>query len=301
MAKPKSHIGGQAVLEGVMMRGRRHWVVAVRKPDGQIVLHSREINSLARRFPFFDWIVLRGIAALVESLTIGMQALSFSAQQSLEEEEQMSGWQMSLMMTVAIVLALTLIVVLPSFLARFLDEYFTNSVLFNIVEGLIRIGIFLGYLLAISWARDVNRLFQYHGAEHQVIHAYEKEGALSVQAAAKYSPLHLRCGTAFLLIVMVVLVLVFAFLGRPSLGLRILSRLVAIPLIAGISYEIIKLASRYEGFWLIRVIMAPGLWLQRLTTRRPSEDQLEVALSSLKKLLELEGIESREDVEASMA
>jgi uncharacterized protein YqhQ len=301
MAEPKSHIGGQAVIEGVMMRGKRHWVVAVRKPDDQIVLHSRAINSLAGRFPFFNWIVFRGVAALVESLTIGMQALSFSAQQSLEEEEEMSGWQMSLMMALAVALALTLIIVLPSFLARFLDAYFTNSVLFNIVEGLIRIGIFFGYLLAISWAKDVNRLFQYHGAEHKVIHAYEKEGHLSVQAAQKYSPLHLRCGTAFLLIVMVVLVLVFAFLGRPSLELRIFSRLVAVPLIAGISYEIIKLASKYEGLWLVRTVMAPGLWLQRMTTREPSEDQLEVAIGSLQKLLELEGIEDKDDVGATMA
>lgn len=298
----KSHIGGQAVLEGVMMRGKNYWVVAARKPDQEIVLSSHKINSFAQKFPVFRKPVLRGMAALAEALTIGVQALNFSAQQALgEEEEEIGSREIAFMIIIGFILALGLLIVLPAFFARFLDSIVKSTILFNIIEGLIRIGIFLGYIVAISRVKDVNRLFQYHGAEHKVIHAFEAEGKLSIKAAAKYSPLHVRCGTAFLLILMVVLILIFAFLGRPAFWLRISSRLLMIPLIAGISYEIIRLAGKFENHWLVQILMAPGLWLQKLTTKEPSEGQLEVAIVSLQKLLDLEGIESKDEIEANMA
>ncbi len=298
----KSYIGGQAVLEGVMMRGKNYWVVAVRRPDQEIVLQSDRINSLAERIPIFKKPILRGISTLVEALTMGIKALNFSAKHALgEEEEEIGGREIALMIVMGIVLALVLIIVLPAFFARFLDNVVSNTVLFNVIEGFIRIGIFIGYIVIISRLKDISRLFQYHGAEHKVIHAYETEGALSAEVAAKYSPLHVRCGTAFLLVVMVVLILIFAFLGRPTLWLRIGSRLLLIPLIAGVSYEIIRLAGKFERSPLVRLAMAPGLWLQKLTTREPSESQLEVALVSLQKLLELEGIKSKDEIESNMA
>lgn len=284
----KRHIGGQAVLEGVMMRGRDHWVLAVRRPDNQIVVKNRRINSLSHRFPFLNYVILRGIIALIDALTIGLQAINISAQEALEEGEEIGPKETIFIVTLAIILTLGLIVAFPALLAKTLDRYIANTILFNVVEGFFRIGVFVGYLLAISHLKDIRRVFEYHGAEHKVIHAYEADDELTPEATAKHSPLHLRCGTAFLLVVMVTLILVFSLLGRPPLLTRILSRLIVLPLVAGVSYEIIKLASKYENSFAIKILMAPGLWLQRITTRDPSADQLEVAICSIRKLLELE-------------
>jgi len=295
------HLGGQAVLEGVMMRGRNYWVIAVRRPDNQIIVQERKINSLAHRFFFLNWPILRGIVALIDALTLGIQAINISAQEALGEEEDLSIKEIIFIFGFAIALVIGLFILFPTILARLFERHIASTVLLNFVEGFFRISIFVRYIFFISRLREIKRVFQYHGAEHKAIHAFEAGDELIPEASLKYSPLHIRCGTAFLLIVMVILIFIFSLLGRPPLPLRIISRLAVIPLVAGLSYEIIRLAARYENSLAVRVLLAPGLWLQRMTTREPSLEQLEVAISSLERLLQLEGIKGKEEIEASMA
>ncbi len=278
--------GGQAVIEGVMMRGPEQLAIAVRKPDQEIVLEKREINSVVKRFPFLKWPLLRGVVALAESLVIGMQALSFSANQSLEEEEEeLSAKELALSMGLALALGILLFVVAPTTLTKLIDRFIPGVFVQNLVEGVIRIGIFLLYILAISRMKDIQRVFQYHGAEHKVIHAYEAGEELTVANIQKYSTLHPRCGTSFLLIVMVVSIFLFAFLGKQVLWWRILSRLLLMPLVAGISYELIKLSGKYGTRPLVKILIGPGLMLQKLTTREPDDSQVEVAVKALEGIL----------------
>lgn len=278
--------GGQAVIEGVMMRGPEQLAIAVRKPDQEIVLEKREINSVVKRLPFLKWPLLRGVVALAESLVIGMQALSFSANQSLEEEEEeLSAKELALSMGLALALGILLFVVAPTTLTKLIDRFIPGVFVQNLVEGVIRIGIFLLYILAISRMKDIQRVFQYHGAEHKVIHAYEAGEELTVANIQKYSTLHPRCGTSFLLIVMVVSIFLFAFLGKQVLWWRILSRLLLMPLVAGISYELIKLSGKYGTRPLVKILIGPGLMLQKLTTREPDDSQVEVAVKALEGIL----------------
>lgn len=296
------HIGGQAVIEGVMMRGKTNWVIAVRRPNKEIVVEERKINSLGKRYPILNKFILRGIVAFIEALSLGFQAINFSAKEAMEEEfeEELGLKEMIFVFGMAAVLTIGLFFVAPAYLTGLLDKYISNTIIYNIIEGLIRITIFVCYLFIISRLKDISRVFEYHGAEHKVIHAYESGEELTAESAAKYSTLHVRCGTAFVLIVMVVLIVVFAFFGRPSLLIRIASRLIVIPLVAGFSYEIIKFSSKYENSYFIKIITWPGLMLQKLTTREPSKEQLEVAISSVKRLLELENVKSTEEVEVSL-
>lgn len=280
--QPKFSYGGQAVIEGVMMRGPDSRAVAVRRPDLSIVIDEQPVKSVTSRFKFLKWPLVRGVIVLFESLVMGIQALSYSANQALEEEEEeLSARDIVLTMGVAFALAILLFVVIPTGAAHYLLPWVPGAVAQNFIEGIVRIAVFLLYVVAISRMSDIRRVFQYHGAEHKVINAYEAGEELSAATVQRYSTFHPRCGTSFLLIVLVVSILVFSLLGEQVLWWRILSRVLLLPVVAGVSYEILKLSAKYEGSPLFRAIILPGKWLQGLTTREPDDSQVEVAISAL--------------------
>jgi uncharacterized protein YqhQ len=288
-------IGGQAVLEGVMMRGPAHWSLAVRKPDGEIAEVNRPISSLMARHWFFRLPVVRGVIALGESLAIGFRALAISANYAAQQESDEDGevsteltrGQLILAFAVAIVFALLLFKVTPALLTNWLPIEHTGA--FVVVEGVIRVTIFVLYLAVISLLPDLRRVFQYHAAEHKVINAYEAGEKLEPERVQRFSLIHPRCGTAFLLWVMVIAIFVFAFFGRPTWYWLIASRILLLPLIAGIAYELIRFAGKHTGNRVLMTLLAPGLWLQRLTTREPTLDQIEVSIRALREVLHLEG------------
>ncbi len=282
----KEQYGGQAVIEGVMMKGKKSIAIAVRKDNGEIVIDKREAKSLADRFKFLKLPIFRGVLALFQSLIIGMKALTFSANQFSEEEEELSFWEMAVTISISLGLAIGLFVVLPALLTSFLQKYISTTIVLNLAEGVIKISFFLIYVLAISRLEDINRVFQYHGAEHKVIHNYEAELPLTAANAKTFSPLHPRCGTNFLLIVMLMSILLFSFFGKPSLINRILIHIALLPVVAGLSYELIKQAGKEDAHRIFKLIAIPGLQLQKLTTREPSLDQLKVAIKSLEAVLE---------------
>jgi uncharacterized protein YqhQ len=277
--------GGQAVIEGVMMRGPDSRAIAVRKPDQTILVDEKEVGSITKRVPFLKWPFVRGTVVLIESLVMGIQALSFSASQAADdEEEQLTAKEIIITIILSLGLAILLFIVAPASVAYVLTMApggFNQSV----VEGIIRIAIFLGYVTAISRLGDIKRVFQYHGAEHKVINAYEAGEELVVEKVQRYPPLHPRCGTSFLLIVMVISILIFSLLGKQVLWLRIISKILLLPAVAGVSYELVKLSGKYAAAPLCRVLIAPGMWLQKLTTNPPDDDQVEVAISAFKAVL----------------
>ncbi len=282
---PRYQYGGQAVIEGVMMRGRDSAAIAVRRPDGDISVKMRDIDSSKRpailKAPF-----IRGVVTLIESLVVGMESLMYSANESSEEEEQLSGGEVVLSLVMAFGLFILLFIVLPNVLVAFRQKHIPSVVLVNLLEGVLRIAIFLVYIVAISKMEDIQRVFAYHGAEHKTIAAWEAGEELTVDNARKYSTLHPRCGTSFLLIVMVLSILVYSFLGEQTLGERILSRLILLPVLAGLSYEVLKLAGRPNPSVFVKWLSAPGLALQKLTTREPDDSMLEVAIASLNAVIE---------------
>jgi uncharacterized protein YqhQ len=280
--------GGQAVLEGVMMRGREHWAVAVRRPDQSIHLESHEIRSIAKRHPFLGAPGLRGVLALGQALSIGVRALTISANQSVEDEEQLTPRQMAGSMVLAFTLFALVFVVGPYIGFRFLRSSVSSSVLRNVLEGVARVALFLGYLVLIGRMKEIRRVFEYHGAEHKTIAAYEHDEPLIPERVDRYSTLHVRCGTNFLLIVMVLTIAVYSVFPARGLVWGIASRVVAIPLIAGISYELLRLGAKFTHSRLMRALMAPGLWLQTITTKPPSADQIEVAIASFQEVLRSE-------------
>ena len=331
--------GGQAVMEGVMMRGRRSWGVAVRRPSGDIARFSFPLTSAGDRHRWLKLPVIRGVVALFESMSLGIRALGISANVGLEDPEADTasedgadnlaadsaagtdaatgpetsisskaatgtdstaeakdakqaggaafGWkELAVTVTVAVVFAVGLFIVIPLFVVKRYEDVFANPFLFNLVEGVIRIVIFLLYILGVSLIPDLRRVFMYHGAEHKVIHAYEACGRPDAKRAEDYRPQHPRCGTGFLLVVMVVAILVFAAVGKPSLFWLVFSRIVGIPLIIGIAYEVgIKWLGRHPNSLPARVFLWPGLQLQRLTTREPTADMLEVAAAALDEVI----------------
>ena len=280
--------GGQAVLEGVMMRGRDHWAVAVRRPDQTIHIESHEIRSIGNRVKLLAKPGLRGVLALGQALSIGVRALTISANQSVEEEEKLTSKQMGASMVLAFVVFAAVFVVGPFVGFRFLRRAVTSSVYRNLLEGVFRVGLFLAYLAVIGRMKEIRRVFEYHGAEHKTIAAYEHDDPLEPPAVDRYSTLHVRCGTNFLLIVMVLTIAIYSVFPARTLLWGILSRLVAIPLIAGISYELLRLGARHHRSRIMRALMSPGLWLQKITTRPPDPAEIEVAIAAFREVLRRE-------------
>jgi len=288
MGRPVQY-GGQAVIEGVMMRGPQESAIAVRLPDGEIEVTRLKINPWGRK-PILKLPLLRGFVALVDSLIVGTRALTFSVNRSMGEEEgddtELGFWELALTIGIAFGLGLLLFVGLPTGMAHLLRGRVTGVVWQNLLEGAIRLVVFFLYILAISRLKDIQRVFQYHGAEHKAIFNYESGEELTVENARRFPRLHPRCGTSFLLIVVVVSIFVFAFVGLKPLWWRLLSRMLLMPFVAGIAYEILKFSSRHlESPWF-RWLIVPGLLLQKLTTREPDDAQLEVALAALKDVLD---------------
>ena len=282
-------VGGQAVIEGVMMRDAHRTATAVRLPNGDIDVETRTVSSIRDRYPVLNLPPIRGSVIMVESLIIGMRALSFSAQAAGEEDEQMTKKEIAMTILFALVLASILFIVIPTGAAHLAAAYTDDPIVFNLIEGGIRLMVFLLYIWGISFMGGIRRVFQYHGAEHKTIHCYEAGEALTVENVQKFPRLHPRCGTNFLLIVMVVAIVFHVFFGWPDLWLRILSRLAILPVVAGVSYEIIRFAGRSENH-LVHILITPGLWLQYLTTRPPADEMVEVAIESLKAVLPAEDI-----------
>src|SRR5437762_10945325 len=288
-------VGGQAVLEGVMMRGPSNWSVAVRKPDGEIAHVNQPIASPMARHRIWRLPVIRGVIALGESLAIGFRALAISANYQAETQAGEDGEDVSTELTrgqlifafaIAIGFALLLFKVGPALLTDWIG---LEAGWFVIVEGLIRVTVFVLYLALISLLPDLRRVFQYHAAEHKAINAYEAGEELEPERVQRFSLIHPRCGTAFLLWVMVIAVFVFAFFGRPVWYWLIATRILLLPVIAGIAYELIRFAGKHQSNRLLMILLAPGLWLQRLTTRQPTLDQIEVSIRALRDVLEREG------------
>jgi uncharacterized protein YqhQ len=274
-------VGGQAVLEGVMMRAPQAWAVAVRKPDGEIEATRHELPRLSSRSRLATVPFVRGVLVLGESLTLGFRALSWSAQKSVgEEEEELSKKEIAGSLAIALVLFAGLFIVLPAAAAGWIVQE-RSEILFVVLEAVIRLALFVGYIWAIGRSQEIRRVFRYHGAEHMAIHAFEAGEPLSIDSVERYRPEHPRCGTSFLLIVILLAIVVFSFVGQPGWFWLIVSRVLGIPVIAGISYELLKWSGTHGGERMARILAAPGLWLQRLTTGVPDEEMIEVAVTSL--------------------
>jgi len=281
-------VGGQAVIEGVMMRAGNVWTVAVRNPEKEIVIKKEGVRQLPRplKLP-----LLRGVVALIQSLSIGIRALLYSAEASGHEEEKPSSVSLFFTVFAAFVIGIGLFLFFPLYATKLLGFVFMSindsSLVFNFADGIIRVLVFLIYILSINMSEDIKRVFQYHGAEHKAVHAYEAGEELTPENADKYSTLHPRCGTSFLLIVMMMSILIFSMIPKDWHFMeKFLSRIILMPLIAGVSYEFIKFSSKRMKNPLVRFAAAPGLWLQKLTTGKPSHDQIEVAIRALKEVLE---------------
>jgi uncharacterized protein YqhQ len=323
-AEPRQEIqiGGQAVIEGVVMRTRERWALAVRRQDGDVFVAVNPTWTLAQRYPRRNKFLIRGIFAFVDSLVIGVKALTisgeifaeeaeappadagkaelnadseseadrseadFSAEDIVEKADKMPKYVIGVALLLGLAIFLGLFIVLPAVVANSMAGHVKNTVVYNLIEGGIRIAIFIGYLALMSLMPDIRRVFQYHGAEHKVVHAYEEGLPLTPESAAHFSTAHMRCGTAFIMIVLILSILAFSLLGRPALWLRILERIVIIPFLAAISYEIIKFAGKHEDSTLMKVLMSPGLLLQKLTTGEPDESQLEIAIKALEAALD---------------
>jgi uncharacterized protein YqhQ len=275
-----------------MMRAPAAWAVAVRRPDGVIEAITHELPRLSSRSRLARIPFVRGIMVLGESLTLGFKSLSWSAQKAVgEDEEPLTTRQMAISMTIALVAFMALFILLPLGAASLLEPYLGGSeFLFNLVDGFVRALLFVGYIWAIGRSKEIRRVFKFHGAEHKTIHAYEAGDPLTVERIQKYSPAHPRCGTSFLLIVVIGSLIVFTLIGRPGWFLLIASRVVLIPVIAGAAYEVLKFSGLHGGEMIGRILAAPGLWLQKLTTGEPDDDQVEVAVASLLAALEPEEI-----------
>ena len=297
----KTTIGGQARIEGVMMRGPSKTAYAVRKPDGEIALRTGKNKSIADKYPVLNWPVLRGAVKLIEAMVIGVDAIMYSASFWEEEEGEEDGFfrkhfpehgeKLEQIFTVAFsfLLAVIFFMVLPNALATFFQRHIESSFLLNLVEGVFRIGIFFAYMALISKQKDIGRVFEYHGAEHKSIACYEAGAPLEVEEVRKYSRLHPRCGTSFLFMVLILSVIILSFFGWPSFIGRILVRILIFPVIAGVSYEVNRLIGKYDTP-LTMALRYPGLMIQKhFTVREPDDSQIEVGIASLKAVLPEEG------------
>ncbi|WP_213950606.1 MULTISPECIES: DUF1385 domain-containing protein [Tepidanaerobacter] len=286
MKEVKPAIGGQAVIEGVMMRGPKSTAIAVRKDNGEIVLKKDENHSISERYKFLKLPILRGVVSLIEMMIIGIQTLSYSATMAgYEEEETLTTKDIAIALASAVVFAVVLFIILPTVAVKFISANINTPFLLSLAEGFLRIAIFVAYVAVISLMKDIRRVFEYHGAEHKVVHCYEHGEDLTPENAKKYSTVHPRCGTSFIMIVMIVSILLFSILGWPGIIARIVSRILLLPVVAGISYELIQLAGRSSSPFL-KILNTPGMWLQKLTTREPDDSQLEVAIAALKAVID---------------
>jgi uncharacterized protein YqhQ len=289
-ASPRTHLyGGQAVVEGVMMRGAGFWAIAVRRPDTTVHVESHEIDSVVLRFPLLGKPFFRGIIVLGQSLAIGMRALMISANQSLEEEERLTPRQVILSIVLALALFIGIFIIGPTTLfAWFEDRTGSAGVLTLVGEGVFRVALFVAYLWLIGRTKDIHRVFEYHGAEHKTIAAFEHGEELQPELIDRYPKEHVRCGTNFLIIVMIITIFVFTLFGTPALVWRIVSRVIAIPIIAALSYEALRFGAKHPESLLMRGLMKPGIWLQRITTQPPDHSQIEIAITSFRELLRRE-------------
>jgi uncharacterized protein YqhQ len=305
-----THIGGQAVLEGIMMRGRYNWAVAVRTSEGEIHTEEHDLKSGAAKHAWWRWPIVRGVVALVETMALAMQAFSVSASLAGEtEEEQLTSKEISITMAIGAVLAVTFFIVLPAVITNFFFSAASQPFQWNLFDGLLRVVAFFGYIWAIGRMKDIQRVFGYHGAEHKTIHAYEHNLPLEPSIIQRYETLHVRCGTSFLLMVMIIAIIVFSIVPVKSIALAlgisnklgqlliaIIARLILLPLVAGIAYEItVKWAGNHAENPIVRVFLWPGMQLQRMTTREPSDDMVEVAVAAMQPII------AREDREAAIA
>lgn len=298
--KYKTSIGGQAVIEGVMMRGPKEYAVAVRKPDGEIVVEKSPISSVILKHKWLkNFYIVRGIVSFFESLVVGMKTLMFSAEffDVDEEPSKFDKWienkfgdkaksfVIYLSVCISLLLCVGLFILLPAFIAGlFFENQGDTRVWFNVIEGAVRIGLFLGYIMLVSGMDDIQRVFEYHGAEHKAIFCYEAGEDLTIENVKKQSRLHPRCGTSFLLIVMILAIIVFSFFSASNTWIALLQRVILIPLVAGIAYEIIKFVGKSENK-IVCLLNKPGLWFQKFTTREPDDGQIEVAIESLKSVM----------------
>lgn len=281
-------IGGQAVIEGVLMRSPKAYAIAVRKNDGSIEIKEKEEPSWTKRNRLLGLPFIRGIATLLESLTLGVSALFYSANLSVDKNEQISKGEFTLSLILSFSVSIALFIALPAGVFALLRNTPMPTIALNLIEGFIRISIFLCFLLVVSRFKDMQRIFEYHGAEHKIVHLFQEKNSLeglSVKDALKFKTMHPSCGTSFLLIVFIVSIIVFSFLGRPTYLYRVLYKIMLLPVITGIAYEIIRIARRKESPVWIKALVAPGMWLQRITTKEPDEKQLEVAMEALKHAL----------------
>jgi len=292
------HYGGQAVIEGVMMRGQKHMATVVRRPDGELTDSTQPLPSLytgrARSAP-----LLRGIIVLIEAMVLGVQTLMYSANVSLEEEgEKVEGWFIWVTLAFSLVAAVAIFFVVPLFITDRIQ--LESNVIFHVIEGVIRLAIFIGYLKLISLLPDIKRVFAYHGAEHKTINAYEAGVPLEVEAVKEYSKAHTRCGSGFMFMVLLLAIVVFSLVGiaKPTFWMMLLSRILLVPVIAALGYEVIYFGARHTKNPLVRAIMAPGLWLQSMTTREPDDGQIEVAIAALNRVMEAEQVDETPAAEA---
>lgn len=305
-ARPNS-IGGQALIEGVMMRGKDKISIAVRKPDGEIDLKVDPISQKSQ-MAFFKWPIIRGIVALISSMIIGVKALTYSAEffvegDGTEEKSKFESWLyaklgkkaddilLGFSLVFAVVFALLLFGALPTALVSFLRGFIENSILLSAIEGVTKIAVFILYIVSISQMKDIKRVFQYHGAEHKTIHCYESGEEVTVENARKFTTLHPRCGTSFLFFVLIISIMLFTFVSWDNVGIRLATKLLMFPLVTGLSYEMIRLAGRSNNR-IVRALSYPGLMMQKLTTRQPDDQQLEVAIIAFKSVLEEAASES---------
>jgi uncharacterized protein YqhQ len=299
-------VGGQAVMEGVMMRAPHSYCVAVRQPNGEMVIDEMSVSRVSEKYPLFRFPVLRGMGTLGQAMYLGIRALRFSANAALSEEEakgqkqEISPWLMGLNLFFSFAFFVVLYKLVPLYLATLLEKWFPalhGRIAFNLTDGVIRMLIFLGFLYGISRWKDIRRVFEYHGAEHKVVFNFESGQPVTVENARLFSTFHPRCGTSFLLVVMVISIGVYALIPFDGFLLRFLFRILLLPLIAGISYELIRFAAKHRGSFLA-AITVPGLWLQRITTQPPADDQLAVAIRALDGAMALEKAQGGELVVA---
>lgn len=295
---PKGSLGGQAVLEGIMMKGPGGYSTAVRLPDSKICVKFHKYKSYGEKYPVFKIPFIRGIANFVEALALGMKTLTYSSSFFEEDEEETKADRLfkdifkdkaedvllGITVIISVVLALGLFMFIPAGIAELLGRWISNHFVLSLIEGIIRLGIFLAYVALIAQMEDIHRLFMYHGAEHKTINCYEAGDELKPENVKQYTRYHKRCGTSFIFFVMIVSIIVFMFITAEQMWLRFLLRLLLVPVVAGISYELIRMAGRSDGgFWSI--ISVPGMWVQKLTTREPDEDMIQVAIVAVEAVL----------------